>query len=247
MVPKDNFSQQASIYAQYRPSYPSTLYETILKEVKGFSKAWDCATGNGQAAKVLAQHFEKVYATDISQKQLDHAPEDKRIEYLISPAEQTPFEDDQFDLVTVAQAVHWFDHERFNQEVQRVAKPGAVVAVWGYELLRISPEIDAVVDQFYTNVVGEYWDPERVYIDEHYHTIPFPFADRVYKTFEYQAEWTVDILEGYLNTWSAVQKFIRENGYNPVDHTITLAKTIWKPGERKGIRIPIFMKMGQVK
>ena len=137
---KDNFSKQANIYAKFRPEYPSVLYDFILKNTENRSTAWDCATGNGQAAKVLAQHFEKVYATDINQKQIDNATQAANIEYSISLAEKTPFEDNFFDLITVAKAVHWFDFDKFYTEVQRVAKPNATLAIWGYGTLSVDNE-----------------------------------------------------------------------------------------------------------
>ena len=129
---KDLFSKQSDLYARYRPTYPKELYEYILSFVKEKNTAWDCATGNGQAAVVLADHFKKVIATDISAAQIDKAIKKENIEYSVCPAESTPFEENTFDLVTVAQAYHWINWKEFKKEVTRVCKPGAIIAIWVY-------------------------------------------------------------------------------------------------------------------
>ncbi|MBK5272239.1 MAG: class I SAM-dependent methyltransferase, partial [Bacteroidia bacterium] len=158
---KDNFSRQADKYAKYRPTYPSDLFEFILNNIKNKQTAWDCGTGNGQTAKELATHFENVFATDISQKQIDNAHQAANIFYSVQPAEQTNFPDNIFDLITVSQALHWFLFDKFYKEVKRVAKPGAWIAVWTYTLPTISLEIDTVIIDFYKNTLGSYWDKER--------------------------------------------------------------------------------------
>jgi ubiquinone/menaquinone biosynthesis C-methylase UbiE len=148
LIMKDNFSKQANIYAQFRPDYPDELFDFILNHVKNTHLAWDCATGNGQAAKVLAQNFVKVIGTDISEKQLVNAYQVLNVEYLKCPAEETPFEANSFDLITVAQALHWFDFERFFREVKRILKKDGVFVTWGYELNTVEAQIDAKCDTF---------------------------------------------------------------------------------------------------
>ena len=151
---KDNFSTQASIYAKYRPTYPDSLFEFILSHVNTRTAAWDCATGNGQTAKELAKYFEKVYATDISQKQLDQAEKAPNIIYSNQPSEKTNFPSATFDLVTVSQALHWFQFDLFYKEVRRVCKKGGWIAVWMYDR-RLSPEIDTLIsEELYKNVLG---------------------------------------------------------------------------------------------
>src|SRR5690242_14801535 len=175
---KDNFSRQAADYAKYRPDYPSSLFDFILSKVQDRNSAWDCATGNGQTAKMLANYFQKVYATDISQKQLDNAVSANNIIYEMQPAESTSFEDNSFDLVTVSQALHWLQFDRFYAEVNRVTKNNGWIAVWTYSLPAISSEIDRIIDhEFYKAVIGPYWDAERKHVDAHYTTIPFPFKE----------------------------------------------------------------------
>lgn len=242
---KDNFSRRADEYAKYRPSYPPELIEFILLQVPGRHRAWDCATGNGQAARELALHFETVYATDISQQQLDHAVTAPNIFYSLQPAEHTDFPRDHFDLVTVAQALHWFDFDAFYTEVKRTGKNGSLLAAWMYGLLAISPAIDPIIYRLYKEVLGDYWDYERKYVDDKYTTIPFPFEEISSPVFEIRFQWTLAELEGYLNTWSALQKFIQKNGYNPVPAFMQEILPLW--GEKRELHFPLHLRLGKIK
>jgi ubiquinone/menaquinone biosynthesis C-methylase UbiE len=243
---KDNFSRQADLYSKYRPDYPKVLYDFILSHVTARQISWDCGTGNGQAAKELAKYFEKVFATDISQKQIDNAQQATNIFYSIQPAEQTNFPENTFDLITVSQALHWFQFDKFYTEVKRVAKPGAWIAVWMYGLLSISPEIDELVSiQFYKNTLGTYWDYERKFVDDNYSTIPFPFREIKTPLFKIHFEWTLDELQGYFNTWSALQKYIADNKVNPVDDLMQKIKSVTNDQTMK-IVFPVHLRMGQI-
>lgn len=243
---KDNFSKQADNYVKYRPSYPAELFDFIMSHVQERKMAWDCATGNGQSAKELARYFDIVYATDISQNQLDNAKEAPNIFYSLQPAEQTDFPDNSFDLVTVSQALHWFDFEKFYAEVKRVGKPGSLIACWMYGKRTISPAIDAIISKkLYQQALGTYWDDERKFVDENYTTIPFPFKEITSPIFRIEFEWTSADLEGYLNTWSALQKFIAQNNYNPVDEIMKEIQTLWE-GEKMKVFFPIYMRMGRI-
>ena len=164
---KDNFSLQSALYVKYRPSYPPEMIDFVVSLVKEKDMAWDCGTGNGQTAKALSSYFNKVFATDISQKQLDNAYQAVNIFYSVQPAEQTIFLNHSFDLITVSQALHWFRFDEFYAEVKRTAKPDAILAAWTYSLLRISKEIDALIDDLHYNTLYNYWDKERRYVDEH--------------------------------------------------------------------------------
>jgi ubiquinone/menaquinone biosynthesis C-methylase UbiE len=217
-MPKNLFSQQAAAYARYRPGYPVSLIEYITGFVKEKNKAWDCATGNGQAAILLAAYFKKVMATDTSEKQIQLAIQNENIEYAVGTAEQTGFADNSFDLITVAQAYHWLSFDAFEKEVKRIAKPGSVIAVWGYNIpVCNNEELNKLIRHFYTAIVGKYWDAERKYIDEYYKTIPFNFEELPSKEFSIKTAWDKNDLPGYFNSWSSVQHFIKANGYNPVD------------------------------
>jgi ubiquinone/menaquinone biosynthesis C-methylase UbiE len=243
---KDNFSRQANMYAKYRPAYPQELYNFILKHIQNGKMAWDCGTGNGQTAKELAKYFEKVFATDISEKQIANAHKEENIFYSVQPAEKTNFNDNTFDLITVSQALHWFKVNKFYTEVIRAAKPGAWIAVWMYSLANISPEIDELINvRHYKEMLGGFWDYERKYVDDNYLTLPFPFRKIHCPDFKMEFEWTLDELEGYLNTWSALQKFIAQNHFNPVDELVKQIKPFWY-SEKKKIVFPVYLRMGQI-
>lgn len=243
---KDYFSGQASLYAAFRPTYPPELYDFIFRHLENHNLAWDCATGNGQVARALANHFEHVYATDISQQQLDAAVKKENIIYSLASAEKTNFKNDQFDLVTVGQALHWFERVQFYEEVNRVAKSGALVAAWGYGRLYIEPDIDAVVDNFYSNTVGPYWDTARRLVEQEYKQISFPFMEIASPKFYISAEWTPDHLAGYLESWSATQKYIKQHQRSPVPDVIKALSGLWRDGEIKMVQFPVFLKLGRV-
>jgi ubiquinone/menaquinone biosynthesis C-methylase UbiE len=244
---KDLFSKQAKTYAQFRPEYTDELYDFILQHVDNQQVAWDCATGNGQAAKVLAGHFTKVYATDLSQKQLDNAVQKDNIFYSNQTAESTNFDDNTFDLITVAQAVHWFDFDKFYAEATRVAKPNATIAVWGYGNIKFdNKEMDGQMWDFYSNRVGKYWNFERRHIEEEYRTLPFPFEEIESPKFSIVRKWQRHEFEGYLNSWSAVQNCKNTEGVNPVDDIMLNLSAVWGEFERKLLRFPLFLKLGKV-
>lgn len=243
---KDIFSKQASTYASFRPAAPYSLLEYVYSKVSNFENAWDCGTGNGQIAAKLSERFDKVYATDISQQQLDKAVKKDNILYKLERAEQTGFADNMFDLITAAQAVHWFDINAFNKEVQRVARNGAVVAVWTYYLPVVSEEIDRIVDYFYKDIIGSYWDKERLLIDEHYQTIPFPFDEMQDPGFHIDIKWTADQLLGYLGTWSAVQHYRNRHNTDPLQLIKDDIQKEWESNTVKDITFSLYMRLGRV-
>ncbi len=243
---KDNFSLQAAGYAKYRPQYPDALFTYILSFVKDKNAAWDCGTGNGQSAKELSKYFTTVFATDISQKQMDNAYKAANIHYSLQPAEQTNLAGESIDLVTVSQALHWFKFDEFYAEVKRVAKPGGVIAVWTYSLLRISPQINAVIEDYHFNTLSNYWDAERKYVDDNYTSIPFPFDEITTPPFAIHLQWTLQDLEGYFYTWSALQKFIAANNYSPVDALIEQIKPLWGKDEKREIVFPVHLRLGTI-
>ncbi|GAB4024889.1 class I SAM-dependent methyltransferase [Spirosoma gilvum] len=245
MQPLDRFSGHADLYAQYRIDYPADLYEFILTYVDERYVAWDCATGNGQVAGALADLFTQVEATDISEKQLAEAVQKSNIHYQLSTAEHTPFADHTFDLITVAQAIHWFDIDAFHQEVRRVAKPGAAIAEWGYGLVQLGAELDPILVDFYRNRIGPYWDPQRKHIDHAYKSLPFPFADAKRERFTASRVWSLERFLNYLRTWSAVRQYIHENETDPVTDLGKQLKGIWGEDERE-VRFPIFLRVGRV-
>ena len=244
---KDNFSAAADQYARYRPGYPNELFAYLQTITPGTENAWDCATGNGQAAQKLAAIFTQVYATDISQEQLNNAVQLPNISYSLQPAEKTNFPSRYFDLVMVAQAIHWFDFEKFYAEVRRTAKKDALLVVAGYGRISISPVVDRVIEDFYHNIVGPYWDKERRYIDENYQTIPFPFEPIETPVFSNQYEWTFEQLTGYLKTWSAVKHYQKDKNQDPLLLIEAPLKSAWDEPGKRTVQFPLLLRVGKIK
>jgi len=242
----DNFSSQSDKYARYRPLYPDNLFEYIYSELKRKENVWDCGTGNGQVARHLAEHFNNVYASDISESQINHAQHAPNIKYSVQPAEATNFESNQFDLIVVAQAIHWFDFERFYGEVRRTAKTNGLICVIGYGRITISKELDDIITDFYHNVVRDYWDKERKYVDDEYRTIPFPFEEVKSPKFENRLSWNFEHLIGYLSTWSAVKHYVGQHGNNPVDLLKIKLQAVWREDEIKEVCFPILIRLGRI-
>ena len=212
---KDHFSAQSAGYARHRPHYPGELF-AHLAGLSGRRLAWDCATGNGQAAVALAEYFDRVIATDASRAQIDAAVFHPAVSYRVATAEESSLRENSADLVTVGQALHWFDTERFFAEASRVLVAGGVVAAWCYELCTVSPGCDAAVGRLYADIVGPFWPPERRLTEERYAGIVFPGTELAAPEFDMTARWSVDGMLGYLRTWSACQQYRRKHGDDPV-------------------------------
>lgn len=246
----NHFGDKAAQYQQFRPTYPESLFQYLVSLTEKQEYLWDVGTGNGQAAVALSPYFQKVMATDLKQGQLDAAPIRNNINYVACPAEKTLIPDCSVDLITIAQALHWFDFDAFYQEVRRVIKPNGVLAAWCYTLARISPEIDAIVEHLYTNILGnEYWPKERDYIDKNYETIPFPFLK--IKTPDFFIERSLNFYQwiGYLNTWSAVQEYQdRNHGQNPLDLVMEDLQKAWGDSEKVYLtRTAIYLLVAKLK
>ncbi len=210
--------------------------------------AWDCGSGNGQCALPLTKFFDQVVANDPSERQLALANQHPRITYHVAVAEDIEFSPGTVDLITVAQAIHWFDFPRFYEVVNRVLKPEGIIAVLGYGLLTITLEIDKVIRFLYDDLLGPYWLPEREMIDRVYQTIPFPFEEVNAPTFFITTEWTFHELVGYLNTWSSTRRYINLNGRNPIWQIEPRLKAAWGNESRKrSIRFPMFLRIGKIK
>jgi ubiquinone/menaquinone biosynthesis C-methylase UbiE len=243
-IMKDNFSTQAPSYAQFRPQYPAEMIEYVVSQVHNKETALDLATGNGQVAKKLSPFFQTVFATDISEKQLQNAETAGNLTYRLESAEQTGFEDNSFDLITVAQAVHWFDFSIFYKEVYRILKPGGIFAIMGYGLFSTNPRTDEILRHFYYDIVGPYWDKERKYIDENYQTIPFPFEEIETQKFINTFTWSIEQLTGYLDTWSATQHYKKKVGIDPVDLIRAELSLVWEKTDKK-VAFPQLLRIGR--
>ena len=244
---KDLFSEQSEAYSKYRPGYPAELFEYILTFVQGRNTAWDCATGNGQAATILSHHFERVIATDISSEQLHNAIFKPNISYIKAPAEQTDFKENLFDLITVAQAYHWLNWDAFYSEATRVGKKNGVVAIWTYNLIRSEKEaLNNLIEHFYYDITGPYWDSARKYVEKGYQSIPFDFAPLPSKTFTIELSYTKEQLLGYLSTWSGVRSYIKQTGISPIPLIIEDLDRIWNASEPILFYFPLSLKIGRI-
>ncbi len=251
---KDYFSQQSNAYRTFRPTYPDPLFSYLSSLCLHHKLAWDVATGNGQAANSLTTYFSQIIATDISRQQLSYTSPHPQISYWLSDAGSEKFytlegevrviDDASIDLVTVAQAYHWLEHDRFHAQVERVLRPGGIFAVWGYGLLKVSAEIDLLVENFYSVTVGPYWPAERKLLDEGYRTIQFPFRELEAPEFVMKYDWSLEDLLGYLRTWSSVQLYIKERREDPVEAFGKVLSPLW--GEQKRtIAWPLMMRVGK--
>ena len=230
----DYFSAQAAVYAAARPRYPAALFDALAARAPNHRLAWDCGTGNGQAAVALGNHFEQVHATDVSAAQLARASPHPRVTYRCAPADASGLADGAVALVTVAQAVHWFDLSRFYAEVRRVASPGAVCAVWGYGLLTVGEGVDDVVERYYRDVVGPYWPPGRELVEARYRTLPFPFPEFELPAFVMERQFSLHGLLAFVTSWSATQRYVRARGEDPVPALGDALRSIW--GDPEAVR-----------
>jgi len=243
----DHFSAHAADYACHRPTYPPELFVWLAEQCPARDLAWDCATGNGQAALALAGHFRRVHATDFSAEQLARAKPDSRIDFRLAPVETSGLPDHCCDLITVAQALHWFCNERYFTEARRVLKPGGLFAAWTYTLLHGEPELSAIVRDYSINTVGAYWPPERRWVDLGYRGMPFPCADIETPDFEIRLYLTLAEVLAYLRTWSSTQRCIRETGVDPCVALGDRLKEIWPIADAaKTIVWPITLRCGRI-
>jgi hypothetical protein len=244
---KDHFSEHASVYAKYRPSYPAAMFRWLAEKSPDRHCAWDSATGNGQAAIGLAQWFDSVIASDASERQIADAQPHPSVTYRACPSEKTTLQDQSVDLVLTAQALHWLDVEAFYQEVRRVARPTALIAVCSYGLMRIDPRIDPIVDHFYGDTIVDYWPAERRHVDEGYADLPFPFDAIACPTFEMSRDWNLAELLGYISSWSAVGRFKKQCGNDPLPELSMALLSNWgDAGRRRTVSWPLHLRLGRV-
>ena len=244
---KDHFSHHAAKYAQYRPSYPEELFAFLANICPDNTRVWDCATGSGQSAISLATHFQQVIATDASEEQILHATSHQKIDYHVAPAENSGLDNNDFDLICVAQAVHWFDLNKFYDECRRVAKSDGLLALWCYELFNISPQVDQLVAYLYEEMLGPFWPQERRLIEKGYRTIPFPFEEIETPTFDMSVHWSFDQVMGYLQSWSASQKYFTHHGKDPVELILSELKEAWGSSDvKQKVSWPLNLRVGVI-
>jgi SAM-dependent methyltransferase len=243
----DHFGRVANHYASHRPIYPAALFVWLASQCADHTLAWDCGAGSGQASIALTTHFEHVLATDMSEEQLAQATPHPRIEYRAALAESSGLPDHSADVVTVAQALHWFDRDRFYAEVRRVLKPGGIVAAWSYGVIAVDgDEVNAVIQDFYHRVIGPYWPAERHHVETGYRELPFPFQRIEPPPLEMQADWTLAHLAGYLRSWSASARHAADTGRDAVTELVAQLAPCWGDSSfRRTVRWPLAMLVGR--
>lgn len=244
---KDHFSRRAAEYATYRPLYPAALFDYLAQRCPERQLAWDCACGSGQATLALAERFVSVVATDASQQQVAAATSHPNVTYRVAPAERSGIDSTSLDLVAVAQALHWFNVDAFYSEVQRVLKPSGVLAVWTYGVLHVEGHaIDALVQEFYYDIVGSYWPAERRFVEDGYRSLEFPYPEIPLPSFNMEEHWGRAQLLGYLRTWSATARYVDKNNVDPVAALDERLAPLWPdPGTRRNITWPLALRVGR--
>ena len=242
---QDHFSTKAATYALARPKYPVALFDHLSRLAPGRGLAWDCGTGNGQAAVALAAHFQRVIATEPSQEQLEQATPHARVVYSCSAETAPDIRSGTADIVTAAQAAHWFDLGRFYPEARRVLRPGGLLAIWTYALCTVAPEVDPLIQRFYTETVGPYWPPERKHAETGYRELEFPFEEISFPPLFIHIEWDAAEFAVYLRTWSAVTRYTKANGIDPVKAFAEELSRVWGPARRR-VSWPMGGRIGRV-
>jgi SAM-dependent methyltransferase len=243
---KDHFSASAAGYAAHRPRYPDALVDFLAEQAPGHELALDVGCGTGQLSVLLARRFRRVIATDASARQIEEAEPHPGVEYRITPAERSGLEGDSADLVTVAQAAHWFELSSFYEEVRRILRPGGIIALVTYGILTVDRELDPLILGFYRDVVGPYWPPERRHVEEGYRSLPFPFAELAAPALAIEVSWSRDAFFGYVDTWSAVRAAEKELGRVPVEGFKRALFAAWPADEHRIVRFPLSLRVGRI-
>lgn len=244
---KDHFSALATGYATYRPEYPAELFSWLASLYDEQELAWDCATGNGQAAKCIANHFEYVIATDASADQIAQAHGADNVVFRVASAEQSGLKANSVDLLVVAQAAHWFDLDKFYVEAKRVLKPNGIIALITYAHHRVNAKIDVPSLHYYHEVIGDYWPAERKWVENGYRDLPFPFMEIPTPEFKLEAHWSLPHFVGYQATWSATKRYIESTGHNPIPDLQAQLGQLWgAPETLRKIEWPLSLRVGRL-
>lgn len=242
---KDLFSDNSQLYQQARPDYSAAILEAVLKYVPERQLAWDCGAGSGQFTQWLAPYFHQVLATDLSAAQLAQAQALANVAYRAAPAEQSGLPDHSADLITVAQAIHWFNFDDFYREVRRVLKPSGCLAVIGYGLITAEDlELNRLIQSLYADTLQGYWDAERRYVDELYKTIPFPFLEQAVPELTLNYSWSAELLLNYFNTWSGLKHYVKQQGLDPLETIDAYLKQ--QNAAQYAVKFPVLLRVGTV-
>jgi SAM-dependent methyltransferase len=243
----DHFSTRSSDYAAYRPTYPLALVDHLASLCARTDVALDVGCGTGQLSVLLAERFAHVIATDASAQQIEKAAAHERVEYRVAPAEHSSLPEHSVDLITAAQAAHWFDRPAFYAEARRVGRPGAILALITYGVIQADADVDGAIQHFYKDVVGPYWPPERRHVEEGYRSFDFPFEELTAPPLAIEVQWQASDLIGYADTWSAVRGAEKALGREPIERfKLDLTKAWGDPERRRTIRFPLSLRVGRL-
>ncbi len=245
MTFKDHFSGHADGYRGARPTYPDALFDWLATQAPARDLAWDAGCGNGQAAFALSAHFARVVVTDPSASQIANAETKPNIDYRVELAERGSLADASADLVTVAQALHWFDLDLFYAEVRRVLKPRGLFAAWTYGDCHVDAAVDGVKDRLYVDLTGPYWPPERAHIETGYRDLPFPFIELAVPRFAMRTQWTLEQFLAYLRSWSASQRYLKATGEDPVSLIECDLRGTWGNNGRRDVCWEFHLRCGR--
>ncbi|NIX76211.1 class I SAM-dependent methyltransferase [Microvirga terricola] len=241
---KDHFSTSSAGYAIYRPTYPRELVDYLADLCTATDVALDVGCGTGQLSVLLADRFKRVIATDASAQQIEKAGPHERVEYRVAPAESSGLADHSVDLITAAQAAHWFDLPAFYAEARRVGKAGAVLALISYGVVQADTDIDPVIQHFYKAVLGPYWPPERRHVEMGYRSLDFPFEELTTPPMAIEVAWRASDFTGYVDTWSAVRAIEKVLGRAPIEAFERELIAAWgDPETRRIIRFPLSLRV----
>ena len=244
---KDHFSGHSADYAAHRPAYPEALADYLAGLAPARGLALDCGCGSGQLSRLLGDRFERVVATDASAAQIAKAEPHPRVDYRVAPAEASGLGDGSVDLVTAAQAAHWFDLDAFYREVRRVAHPRAVVALISYGMAHVAPEIDCVVRHLHDAILEPYWPPERSHVADGDRSLAFPFDEFEAPDFAIVVEWRLGDLLAYLDTWSAVRRMATAVGPGPFEAFAARLSEVWDdPATPHRVTWPLALRVGRL-
>lgn len=243
---KDHFSAHAASYADARPGYPDEMFEWLALQCPRRRLAWDAGCGNGQASVALAGFFGEVYATDPSEAQIRQAQPHERVQYAVEGAEDCSLGDHTANLVTVAQAYHWFEHDKFCNEARRVLSNDGVIALWSYAESMVNTDVDLVVNELHHGTLENDWPAERRHVLDRYRDLPFPFRAIPAPSFEMRSEWNLPQYLAYLSSWSASQRYLKRTGEDAVAEAAPAMREAWgDPEQVRSVQWPLLLLVGR--
>jgi SAM-dependent methyltransferase len=239
---QDRFSGHAELYAGARPTYPDSLIRELASLSPGRARAWDCGTGNGQAAQLLAKHFERVHATDASPQQIAQAAPNPRIDFAAEPAEQCSLPNASCDLVLAAQALHWFELDAFYAEAKRVLRPGGLLAAIGYGWFYVDPVVDEIIGRTLLKPLEPIWAPANWLLIDNYRSIAFPGDEVRLTPCAIHLLWSREQLEAYVRSWSAVQRWEA----NALGDAFAELAGVWPDNQPRQLSMPVITRAAKL-